>query len=138
MGEVPLYTQDGLYEHENRCEQGGGCQHNSAPTPLAPQFHLTESVCKVVLQVSTPAQIRQRVLQITDINNQLADFCGNCLLQNDFISTLCKIKFPNLIRTSIHHEYDFPWGIGAIPSEMKLTAPMPWGGNVFMMNTRRD
>ena len=42
------------------------------------------------------------------------------------------------LRTSIHHEYDSPLGIGAIPSEMRLTAPMPWGGIVFMMNTRRE
>ena len=31
----------------------------------------------------------------------------------------------NLIRTSINHEYDFSQGIGAIPSKMRLTAPMP-------------
>ena len=44
----------------------------------------------------------------------------------------------NLLWPSIHHEYDFPWEIGAIPSEMGLTAPMPWGGIVLVMNTRRD
>ena len=42
------------------------------------------------------------------------------------------------IRTNIHHEYDFPEGIGAFVSELMLTAPMPWGGIVFMMNIRRD
>ena len=45
---------------------------------------------------------------------------------------------PDFIRTSIHYEYDFPWGIGALPSEMGLAALVPWGGIVFMMNTRRD
>ena len=40
--------------------------------------------------------------------------------------------------TSIHHEYDYPQEIGAIPSEMTLAAPTPWGAIVFMMNTRRD
>jgi hypothetical protein len=45
---------------------------------------------------------------------------------------------PTLIRTSIPEEYDFPLGIGAFPSETRLTAPMPWGGIVFLRNTRRD
>ena len=44
----------------------------------------------------------------------------------------------NFIRTSMHHEYDSPWGIGAIDSETRLTAPMPWGEIVFMMNTDLD
>ena len=44
----------------------------------------------------------------------------------------------DLIRTSIHHEYEFAWGIGAIPSEMRRMAPTPWGEIVFMMNIRRD
>ena len=44
----------------------------------------------------------------------------------------------DLIRTSIHHEYDSPCGIGAVPSEVRLTAPMPWGEIVFMIITRRD
>ena len=43
-----------------------------------------------------------------------------------------------LIRTSLHHEHDSASGIGAIPSEMRLTAPMLWGRIVFMMNSRRD
>ena len=47
---------------------------------------------------------------------------------------LCK----NLIPGSIHHEHDFPWGIGAFPSEIIQTAPMPWGGTVFIMNTTPD
>jgi hypothetical protein len=38
----------------------------------------------------------------------------------------------------MHHEYDSPWGIGAIDSETRLTAPMPWGEIVFMMNTDLD
>ena len=42
------------------------------------------------------------------------------------------------IRTSIHREYDLPYEIGAMPSKIKLTAPMPWEGIVFMMNTCRD
>ena len=45
---------------------------------------------------------------------------------------------PTLIRTSIHCEYDFQWGIGALHSEIRLTAPMPWAEIVFMMNTYRD
>ena len=47
-------------------------------------------------------------------------------------------KRANRIRTSIHHVYDSQEGIGAIPLEMRRTAPMPWGGIIFMMNTRRD
>jgi hypothetical protein len=42
------------------------------------------------------------------------------------------------IRTSIHHEYDIPKEINAVPSEIRLTAPMPWGEIAFMMNPRRD
>jgi hypothetical protein len=38
----------------------------------------------------------------------------------------------------IHHEYDFPEEIGAFPSEIMQTAPMPWGGIVFIMNTTPD
>ena len=44
----------------------------------------------------------------------------------------------SLIRTSVHHKYAFPQGIGAIPSEIRLTAPMPRREIVFMMNSRRD
>ena len=44
----------------------------------------------------------------------------------------------NLIRTSIHHEYEFPQGIGAFPSEIMQMAPMPREEIVFMMNIRRD
>ena len=42
------------------------------------------------------------------------------------------------IRTSIHHECDSPQGIGAIASEMRLTAPISWGRIVFMINTPQD
>ena len=31
----------------------------------------------------------------------------------------------DLIRTSIPEEYDFPQGIGAFPSGIRLTAPIP-------------
>jgi hypothetical protein len=41
----------------------------------------------------------------------------------------------DFIRTSTHHEYDSPQGIGAIPSEMRLMAAMPWGRIVLTMNT---
>ena len=44
----------------------------------------------------------------------------------------------NLIRASMYHENDFPKDIGAFPSEIGLTAPMPWGETVSTMNTRRD
>ena len=30
-----------------------------------------------------------------------------------------------LIPVISHHEYDFPWGVGAFPSEIMKTAPMP-------------
>jgi len=40
----------------------------------------------------------------------------------------------NVIQTNVHHEY----GIGAVVSEFRPTAPMPWGRIAFMMNTRRD
>ena len=43
-----------------------------------------------------------------------------------------------LIPGSIHHEYDFPWGIGAVPSKIMQTAPMPLGEIVFIMNTTPD
>jgi hypothetical protein len=42
------------------------------------------------------------------------------------------------IRTSIHYEYDFPWGMGDLSSERMLPAPTPWRRIVFMMNIRRD
>ena len=44
----------------------------------------------------------------------------------------------NFIRTSIPEEYDFPQGIGALPSGIRLMAPIPWAGIVFLRNTRRD
>ena len=44
----------------------------------------------------------------------------------------------DFIRMRIRHEYDFPYGVGAIPSEMRLTAPMSWEEIVFIMKTRRD
>ena len=44
----------------------------------------------------------------------------------------------NIIRTSIPEEYDFLQGIGAFPSGIRLTAPIPWAGIVFLRNTRRD
>ena len=31
---------------------------------------------------------------ITNINNELTDLCGNCLLQNNLTKTLCEIKSP--------------------------------------------
>ena len=49
-----------------------------------------------------------------------------------------KNAFTDLIRTSIHHGYDSPEKIGAIPSEKRLTAPMPLEEIVFVMNTRWD
>ena len=49
-----------------------------------------------------------------------------------------RASWHTLTRTSIHHKHDSPWGLGAIPSEMRLTASMPWGGIVFMMNARRN
>jgi len=51
--------------------------------------------------------------------------CAVATLQRDFILTCI-------------HEYDPPQEIGAIPSEMRLTAEMPWGGIVSMMHTRLD
>ena len=44
----------------------------------------------------------------------------------------------NLTRTSIHHEYDFLERIGAFPQDIMPSAPMPWAGIVFMMNTLKD
>jgi hypothetical protein len=41
------------------------------------------------------------------------------------------------IASSIPQEYDSAWGIGAVPSEIRLTAPMPWGGVEFLNTTRR-
>ena len=38
----------------------------------------------------------------------------------------------DFIRTSIPEEYDFPQGIGAFPSGIRLTAPIPWTGIVFL------
>ena len=59
--------------------------------------------------------------------------------RSDFTQSYCSPwRTCNLTRTGIHHEHDFPLGIGALPSEMRLMAPMPEGGIVFMMNTRRD
>ena len=45
-------------------------------------------------------------------------------------------KYDNLWR--IVNLYDSPQGIGAIPSQIRLTAPMPLGGIESMMNSRRD
>ena len=47
------------------------------------------------------------------------------------------LRSPNFIRTSIPEEYDFPQGTGAFPSGIRLTAPIPWAGIVFLRNTRR-
>ena len=44
----------------------------------------------------------------------------------------------DLILGSIHHEYDFPEGIGAFPAEIMQTAPMPWGRIVLIMHTTPD
>ena len=60
---------------------------------MADEVYLTQSVFKVVLQMSTPPQIRQLILYyhyhslphksvsvsstITDIKNKLTDFCEN-------------------------------------------------------------
>ena len=44
----------------------------------------------------------------------------------------------SLIQMSIHHEHDFPQGIGAFLLKTRLTAPMSWGGIVFMMDSSRD
>ena len=68
---------------------------------------LTESVYEVVLHESISAQIRQLMLydylykelvdvnvsfMITDIQNQLANLCGNRLFQNDVVNIFCQIK----------------------------------------------
>ena len=42
----------------------------------------------------------------------------------------------DIIPASIPEEYDFLSGIGAFRPGMRLTAPMPWGGIVFLRNTR--
>ena len=47
-------------------------------------------------------------------------------------------KAMNFIRTSIPEEYDFLLGIGAFSSGIRLTAPHPWAGIVFLRNTRPD
>ena len=44
----------------------------------------------------------------------------------------------NLTRTIFHREYDLPRGIGTCPSEIALTAPMPWGRIVSIMITHLD
>jgi len=49
-----------------------------------------------------------------------------------------QVKMVNLTGTSVHHEYDLPQEIGVFPPKIGLTAPMPWDGIVFMMNTRCD
>ena len=41
------------------------------------QSYLTESVCKVVLQKTIPAKIRQLILIITNVKNRLTNLCGN-------------------------------------------------------------
>ena len=37
----------------------------------------TQSIVKVVLQKSTPPQVRQLIFTITDVKNKLTDLCGN-------------------------------------------------------------
>ena len=44
----------------------------------------------------------------------------------------------DFIPTSIHHEDDFRKGHGALLAEIRLTAFMPQGGIVFLVNTRRN
>ena len=58
-------------------------------------------------------------------------------IQSSHIGTDTAIPH-SFIRTSIHHEYDFPQRIGALPSEIGQMAAMPWSGIVFMMNTLWD
>ena len=41
---------------------------------------------------------------ITNIQNKLTDLCGNCLLQNDFISRLASAR-PQLLAAAIHALY---------------------------------
>ena len=43
-----------------------------------------------------------------------------------------------LIRKSVHHKYDSPMGMGAIPSERRITAPMPNGSNALGRNRIHD
>jgi len=80
------------------------------------QPYLTQSVFKVVLHKSIPTQIRGLILYFCNITgyvdefvwqltsakrfqkhllifkDNLTDFCGSWLLQNDFENTLCEIK----------------------------------------------
>ena len=47
------------------------------------------------------------------------------------------LKLCDLIPAIVVEQYDFQ-EIGAFPSEMRLTAAMPWGGIVFRRNVRPD
>ena len=49
----------------------------SSPNHPVGDFYLTESVHKVVLQKSTPAEIRQLVFMLVTIKVKSPDLCGN-------------------------------------------------------------
>ena len=50
---------------------------------------LTESVYKVVLQKSTPAQI---LFFVTNMKDEYTNLCGNSLFEKDLICTFCEIN----------------------------------------------
>ena len=72
---------------------------------VADRSNLTESVCsfssqnnrhlllyKVVLQKSIPAKFVKLFFASDIIKNKFTDLCGNRLLQNNFLNTLCEIR----------------------------------------------
>ena len=67
---------------------------HSAPVPFAAsdRFSHTESAYTVVVQKSIPTQICQLILFRVMMMDKLTDSCGNSLLQNDFINTLCEVR----------------------------------------------
>ena len=47
---------------------------------------------KIDLQQSIPAQIRQLILTLVVMTNTLTDLCGDWILQNNFVNTVCEIR----------------------------------------------
>ena len=56
------------------------------------QCYLTQSIYTVILQKSTLAQIRRRILYYDSYKDTLTNLYGNRLLQTDFKNTLCETK----------------------------------------------
>ena len=57
--------------------------------------HLTQSVCKVVLQKWIPTQIRQLTLYISKRKGWVDDFVGELTFSNHSVNTSCEIRSPS-------------------------------------------